>query len=557
MRWVLSWLALSACGGEKAPECSADTGCGSGQICHQTACVAPARLDCPPGDAPDARIGLDAVILEFGAVSTEPVTRTVLVSSLGGCTLKLDRAVIVGGANSRFVCETCTDSVAIVYPGRTLPLTVRVEPGAPGSLQDKLRLESNDPTQRVLEVSLRAESAGLGAISVSPTRLDFGFVAGGQTAERSFTVINPAQGTTEIEVSAITMPNGAPFVVTPARTLPARILPARTRPGEQLDVTVRYQPSTPADQDVRLKVEATSGESLEVQLLASQQPPVLRANPARIDFGTLRLGRRANASVTVQNAGRSPLLAQASLSAGTNADLVLARGLPSSLGPGQVFELVLIYQPTLAAMNNQTLVITSNDPLQPRLELPVTATGEADASQVLAVEVRYENDSDSSFDRDLRDLDLILESPDGRLCSRAQPNGNWGPHGMPSWTASPPKRNPQRIVLPGASQDGRFIVSLSYLEDCATLPTALTAALLGLGVEELSDALSEDMFPLPREDVAAAIEQACVDRRATNATLIFTANGAPIGMRSARLGVKGELQQPAVVVLKAGRFSLE
>ena len=42
-----------------------------------------------------------------------------------------------------------------------------------------------------------------------------------------------------------------------------------------------------------------------------------------------------------------------------------------------------------------------------------------------------------------------------------------------------------RIVLSDTIRDGSFKISLSYVEDCATLPTALAAALLGIGGEAL------------------------------------------------------------------------
>jgi hypothetical protein len=183
--------------------------------------------------------------------------------------------------------------------------------------------------------------------------------------------------------------------------------------------------------------------------------------------------------------------------------------------------------------------------------------GLASGNDVVALELRFENDSETVLDADLRDVDLILESPDGRVCREADPSPSWGPFGSPRWSGQGAKENPERILLPDAMQDGRYEVTLSYVEDCSTLPTALAAELLGLGADELVDYLSEGGVGIDPEMLSDAIAETCINRSGPNARLVVSINGAvaidvPVELRN-----KGDLVNPISLVRSNGSFAVE
>ena len=181
----------------------------------------------------------------------------------------------------------------------------------------------------------------------------------------------------------------------------------------------------------------------------------------------------------------------------------------------------------------------------------------ASGNDVVALELVFENDSETLLDVDLRDVDLILEAPDGRVCREADPTPSWGMFGNPRWSASGNKENPERIVLPDAMMDGRFEVTLTYVEDCSTLPTALTAELLGLGADELVDYLSEGGVGIDPQMLAEAVAETCINRSTPDARLVVSINGLPAYDMPVALAVKGDLVNPVVLVRTNGSFTTE
>jgi hypothetical protein len=304
-----------------------------------------------------------------------------------------------------------------------------------------------------------------------------------------------------------------------------------------------------------LTVTPELGDPIQVALIGAGDPPNVMVTPASISFGDLILGTTASARVTIQNTGLSPLVAERSLQIG-HPDVSIPRQIPE-VRSGGVYELDVVYQATLAGPMSDTILIETNDPDLPRISVPLNGMGVPSGNDVVALELRFENDSETALDLDLRDVDLILESPDGRVCREADPSPSWGAFGNPRWSATGAKENPERILLPDSMMDGRYEVTLSYIEDCSTLPTALAADLLGLGADELIDYLSEGGVGIDPEMLSDAIAETCINHSSPDARLIVTINGAVASDAPVELRMKGDLVNPVVLVRTNGNFAIE
>lgn len=558
--WALS-LILGCSGSDEPPppECVADSQCATGEVCQDEQCLLPARLDCP--EEGDQRAGLLAEPdpLDFGVVGTEQVVRSLTLGNTGECNLQIIRAEIEGGANSRFVCASCIEQTfpVRVFPGRGLRFELTVNPGDPGLLEDRLVLVTNDPDNRMRAVDLRAESTGQPALRVDPLSLDFGFVPAGGVGERVVQAINASDGSANLEVlsAEIDPPDSPAFTVAPMTLLPVTLAPARVDPSARAAFTVIYQPPEQMSYAAELVVTGRNSAPIRVALSSTGEPPAVSVNPTNIDLGTARLGETVARTVTIQNTGRADLEGTATLQvAGATNDLTLPiRDL--RIAPGGLAEIGVVWQPTVDGSIGNTIIIQTNDPTNSRVLIPVSGAAVAAAEQVVNVEMTFENDSDSALDKDLRDVDLVLESPVGLVVRKASPMGAWGAYGAARWSA-PPGDNPERVVLGRAMQDGEYVVTLSYVEDCKTLPTALTAALLGIGADELVRALSEDQVAIDPQVLADAVMRACAERGSTNATVVTTVDGNPVDTRQVRLGQKGELVPALRLRVDNGRFSV-
>ena len=462
---------------------------------------------------------------------------------------------------NRFGCRICDPSVLpiSVYPNRTNTFDVYMYPGAPGDYEGGLVLKSNDTEASTIRLPILGSSSGKPKITVLPDEIDFGFMRAGGQVEKQVFIINEGTGTTPltVEKAELIQDSDMPFSISAGLIFPAKISPVRSDPHAGIVIKVTYQPNMPSDHRAELLISYDGGQVRKVKLKGSELPPNINATPLAIDFGTVQLGQSGFERITVQNyLGTNPLLARARFADGSSQDLRLPEQFPTAMPPGGVFELKVIYEPTIGGPISDSIIIESNDPDEPTLTIPVTGEGDAVGEEIISVDMAYVADSNSILDMDLRDVDLILENPAGQVCREDMPVTRWGTRGNCTWSAIPPRENPERFVLSQVTEDGDYAIKLNYIEDCATLPTALAASLLGLGTEALVTELSEGETMVSREEVANVIEEVCAERRHTTASITVRKNGQIIAEQSFRVESKGALIDAFTLTRNNGRFTL-
>ncbi len=563
---ALGVISSTGCSDPQAPEvpaCTEDADCELGQICHEAACLIPSRLNCGPETNAAPQLTVEpAGAIDFGLVDRASALRTLTLQNTGDCTLDLFAATLSGGAGGAFACPLCESALypRVLYPGRRLVLELEAKVGAEGAVMESLTIRSSDPVQPELQVPLNAERSGLPALVVSPAQLDFGFVPAGRSKELVVQVINGSQGQAALTVESAEIVDDAQgvFSVAPQLAQSVDIAPARADPSARLALDVRYAPTSEQAHTATLVVTAKDQPPFSVGLSSLGTPPQLSLTPARLDYGAVPLGETRTLRVTLQNVGQAPLDAE-SFFLGSGRDLSMPRPVPSTLAPGAVFELNVLYTPTVVGALSESVVVQSNDPAAEVTNIAVVGSGQANpgGTQVVALEMSFQNGSSSALDRDLRDVDLVLESPSGLVVNEDNSTAVWGAEGTARWSASGADKNPERILLTDSMAEGTYPVLLNYIEDCATLPTALTASLLGIGTDELVDYLSEGEVMIDEARVAAAIQQACVDRRSVTATLIVTIDGLPVDEVNINLPEKGALQTGLSLVRENGTFRVQ
>ena len=204
------------------------------------------------------------------------------------------------------------------------------------------------------------------------------------------------------------------------------------------------------------------------------------------------------------------------------------------------------------------LTLTTNDPSKPSITIPVTANGVPGAGpQVVKLEMTFDNGSDNAFDNDVRNVDMTLEHPYGYVCNKQNPNPmNWGNYGTASWLAFAPKEEPERIILADSRQDGTYRVMVTYMADCASLPTALLAGILGISVEVLVGYFSGGAIPINGQDIGNIIQSICLDRRGTAVTIKVFVNGMLVSEKNASLGRKGDSTYVTDLIRQNSRYSV-
>ncbi|MBI2376531.1 MAG: choice-of-anchor D domain-containing protein [Deltaproteobacteria bacterium] len=555
--WVTVWLiATAGCASDDpaGSSCEEDADCGASSFCQASECVAASTLACVDGDSSRvARISVSPLEVDFGDVAATPVPRLVELASSGPCTLRIGSFVLEARAESRFRCPTCEAAPLPLSlpPGRKLLVELVATPGESGTFVDTWVIRSSDPASEYVSIPLRMRSLGEPLLVADPESVDFGFVPGGTESSKVVTLLNA--GGTSLEVTTLRLEgvDSTDFDLAPV-ALPRAIDPARVVADSKLEVEIRYSPLVTGAHASELRVEAKDLPPIRVPLASRSEPPEIELTTGPIDFGLLRVGREARRSVTVQNTGHSLLVVRGSLSASGSNDFFVSP-MASTIAVGGFVELAFRYAPTIAGAASNRLTLSTNDPDEPTFTFDLSGRGEAPppGDEVIVIELDFKSDSSSILDSDVRDVDLILESPLGKVCGETQRDPDWGAEGRPRWSGG--SGGSERIVLAGATQDGEYVIHTQYLEDCASLPTQLAARLLGIGTQELTDYFSDGEVTLDGPRVAGMVESLCFQHSAADATITVGINGVRGTPMAMALMVKGS-EDGVRLIRQDGRF---
>lgn len=294
--------------------------------------------------------------------------------------------------------------------------------------------------------------------------------------------------------------------------------------------------------------------------------------------------------ITVRNVGQSELVIHPAIGGGSaSADFtVLPSFVPPIPAQGAII-LSVFYNPSEPSDPGNTfaptrpvdavLNITSND-VTPGDDVlkSVALKGFARSGiqdQVLKVEMEFENADNSWAGSDFRNVDLVLSSDDGAVtCTKPQildTSGNgidfcadWQStvgYGSAAWIGLGAFEEPERVVLRGLGPDGAqgevFNVEVSYIEDCANIPSGLLSSILGIGASVLLGALGGAIgvpIAVPPSDIAQTIAQNCFDHASSQVTVRISLDGQVVASPGVRLGSKGDTALIAQLQRINGRF---
>jgi hypothetical protein len=237
------------------------------------------------------RSGATLPSLDFGPVTVgQSATRELTVRNTGTAVLSVNSIT----SPPPFSVVSPTDSFTVL-PGGLGSVTVRFSPTTVGLQSSGLTIASNDPAAATVSIPLQ----GVGVtphIEVTPTPLDFGSVAVGQSATRELTVRNT--GTAELSVTS-SPSTTAPFSVVPP-TGPFTVAPNT----EQL-VTVRFSPTTVGGQSGVLSIASNDPAAATVSIplqgrALSPGPDLVVTSLIRTGPPTLNLQGRVEVPIRVK-----------------------------------------------------------------------------------------------------------------------------------------------------------------------------------------------------------------------------------------------------------------
>lgn len=265
--------------------------------------------------------------------------------------------------------------------------------------------------------------------------LDYGEVNVGYYRERSFDVVNA--GIAPLKISSLGLENGGVFdnrqnyfeLINPP-TLPLD-LPS----GASLTVRIKFYAFNEGNvtDQILLKSNDVNRPDAQFPLTAEGVTPIVEVDPASITFSGVDVGQSERENFTLANEGRGELLLLDLYfeDEGLGFDYQLPSGFQVGSGVTNGFpvEIGVTFTPDEASSVDTTLVLVTNDPVTPRVEIPVVGNGTVDTppevkiTLPLAGSTLYTGESfvisaEIKDDRDaLSKLRILIDSlQEGTLC---------------------------------------------------------------------------------------------------------------------------------------------
>src|SRR5208282_5760885 len=209
-----------------------------------------------------------------------------------------------------------------------------------------------------------ATAAAASQLACTPTRLQFGAVAVGQTETLLVTVTN--NGQTSAAISGITVGNAA--FTTSYLSLPL-VLPA----GQSVGLSVSFTPAATGWAGGMIKFSGGSsnaGVQLEVGGSGLSSEPVT-ASPSIVSFGQVAIGSSSTVPVVLTNA-RSWKVTLSALQLTGGGFSMSGPAFPLTLGAGQSVTLNVVFAPQSSGTTGGSLFVSG-----PALAIPLSGTGTA------------------------------------------------------------------------------------------------------------------------------------------------------------------------------------
>lgn len=228
------------------------------------------------------------------------------------------------------------------------------------------------------------------SIEFTPTSMDFGAVGVGSPASETLTVANT--GTANLLIGGMGSSRGD-LEVTNLNTL---LVP----PGGSTQLLVTWTPEETGAIEALIYLELGSNpaefETLSLDVVGRAEGTELYLSADTLDFGDVAVGCDAELGLTLTNRGTVPITVN-------EVELVETRGLelssprigldalPLLMTTGGYFDLSLYFAPDENRSYDTVLRVTTDDPLQPQIDIPVLAEGRIAGRHTLNYTVNRED----------------------------------------------------------------------------------------------------------------------------------------------------------------------
>lgn len=245
--------------------------------------------------------------------------------------------------------------------------TVGCMPTSAGTKTATIRIESNDADQPTIDLTATCEGATQTIVTVMANSGNFGDVCVGTFKDIDLTINNSGGCDLQVTNISASLPEFA--------TANVLSYPLIVHAGDSIRVPIRFQPLSLGAKSATITVHSNDPltPSKNVSVSGNVPPGDIRLTGST-DFGDVCAGTLAEKTVSVCNVGKCNLSVTGAAFTPPCADFALINNpFPATVSHDSCNDIVIRFTPTSVGPKSCTLVITSDDPDSPSIQMTVTA----------------------------------------------------------------------------------------------------------------------------------------------------------------------------------------
>lgn len=327
---------------------------------------------------------VSAPSLNFGDVQMgSKATLQLTLTSSGTAPVTISSSTIAGqafGISSVAYPAGITGWPATLNPGQQVVLSITFAPDAATSFTGDLAVASNaSGGTGNIPLSGTGDAVPAPNLTLSTTSIDFGQSVIGTKVSRTVTLTST--GNAPLNVNTITV-SGAMFSVGTVS------LPATLQPGQQLPITVTFDPTAAGTDSGTLTVTSDDPSGPATVSLGgtgtATTTPQLTVSPTAVNFGNVPLNVASTQPVTLTSTGSAAVTINAATVTGPGFS-VSGMTFPVTLNPNQSVTLQVQFDPTAAGAASGQMTVTSNSTTGATTQVTLSGTGTVAAAPQLTV----------------------------------------------------------------------------------------------------------------------------------------------------------------------------
>jgi hypothetical protein len=311
-------------------------------------------------------------LVDFGTVvagQPKDIPVTIINNITNGADLVISNITVSGNG---YTLPTPPSYPITLSAGNTYPITIRFTPPTSGQFSGSLTISSNDPDEGSFKVDLKGNGSVPPDISVSQASLDFGDVLLYQSKTLTLTISN--SGGSDLQITNIQI-TGADFSFKTQPQVPVTIQPG----GNPVSIEVLFIPLNAQNYTGQITITSNDPDSPTTIQLTGRgiSAPNIEVTPASLDFGKVQINTTSDKTVTIRNTGTEVLNISITIS-GSQAFTIVPQSF-TQVPAGEARNVTVRFSPTGELPYAENLIISSNDPDTPSIQVSLTGEGTSQA----------------------------------------------------------------------------------------------------------------------------------------------------------------------------------